>query len=100
MLYMCVTSFCSAINSFSGETCCYDKKGMLMDIREKHPGAGTHQRYHYRAQGHKIVPFFSYFESDLLPKLHCCQFSKTNCSDFWELRNATDCAGYNPPSPG
>ena len=70
-----------------------------MDIRAE-PGAGTHQRYHNRAQGGSVVPFFSYFESDLLPKLHCCQFSQTNCSDFWTLRNPTTCSGYKPPSPG
>lgn len=70
-----------------------------MDIREE-PGAGIHQRYHYKAQGDSVVPFFSYFESDLLPKLHCCQFSQSNCSDFWTLRSATTCAGYKPPSPG
>ena len=70
-----------------------------MDIRGE-PGAGTHLRYHYRAQGDSIVPFFSYYESDLLPRLHCCVYSYRNCSNFLTFRNATICAGYKPPSPG
>lgn len=83
----------------SGETCCYNAQGELLDIREN-SGAGTHQRYHYKAQGDRIVPYFSYFVSDLLPRLHCCQYSYKNCSDFIRYRNATTCQGYSPPSPG
>ncbi|KAL4218756.1 hypothetical protein ACF0H5_021343 [Mactra antiquata] len=82
----------------SGETCCYDEEGELMDIRFS-SGAGTHQRYHYKAQGEGITPYFSYFESDLLPKLHCCQYSDKYCTDFIKYRNATMCQNYNPPSP-
>lgn len=90
-------SFCRSDDS--GETCCYNAKGELLDIRES-PGSGTHQRYHYKAQGDSVVPFFSFFVSDLLPKLHCCQYSSKNCSDFVKHRNATSCQGYTPPSPG
>ncbi|XP_045194321.2 sushi domain-containing protein 2-like [Mercenaria mercenaria] len=83
----------------SGTTCCYNKQGNLMDVR-KYPGSGTHQRYHYRAQGYTAVPFFSYFESDLLPRLHCCQYSDKHCKkEFVKYRPATTCQDYKPPSP-
>ncbi|XP_052220669.1 protein mesh-like isoform X2 [Dreissena polymorpha] len=86
----------------SGETCCYNAKRDLMDIRD-HPGAGTHQRYNYQAQatlpGAKgPVPFFSFFEEDVLPRLHCCEYSDRNCSDFIKFRQATTCQDYSAPS--
>lgn len=88
----------------NGETCCYNSADQLMDIRE-YAGSGTHQRYHFRAQGDtglpsdSAVPFFSYFEADVLPRLHCCQFSEDRCKEFIQYRNATTCQQYSPPSP-
>ncbi|KAL3871735.1 hypothetical protein ACJMK2_039718 [Sinanodonta woodiana] len=88
--------------SGGGESCCYDTKGELLDLRADSTG-GFQQRYHYRAQGgtDDIVPYFSYFEEDFLPYLHCCQYSEDMdlCSKFLEFRPPSSCQGYQPPTP-
>ncbi|KAK3592810.1 hypothetical protein CHS0354_009257 [Potamilus streckersoni] len=88
--------------SGGGESCCYDTNGELLDIRANSTG-GFQQRFHYRAQGgtDDIVPYFSYFQEDFLPYLHCCQYSgdMDRCSKFLEFRPPSTCQGYQPPTP-
>ena len=97
--------FISSLLFFShtstGELCCYDKEGELLDIRDN-PSGGTHNRYHYQSQGDNIVPYFSFFTEDVLPYLHCCQYSKNSqmCQNFQKSRPPTTCESYNPPAPG
>lgn len=88
------------IHTTTGELCCYDSQGELLDIRDNLSG-GTHNRYHYQAQGDDIVPYFSYFTEDLLPYLHCCQYSSNEnlCQTFQKFRPPTTCQFYRPPSP-
>nr|XP_022317554.1 sushi domain-containing protein 2-like [Crassostrea virginica] len=85
----------------SGETCCYSSKGELMDAREAPHAGGTRSRYHIHAQGQDIVPFFSYFQNDLVPFVQCCQYSANNsmCQHFLKLRPPTTCQAYTPPTP-
>lgn len=88
------------IHTSTGELCCYDKEGELLDIRDN-PSGGTHNRYHYQSQGDNIVPYFSFFTEDVLPYLHCCQYSKNSqmCQNFQKSRPPTTCESYNPPAP-
>lgn len=88
------------VHTSSGESCCYGKKGELIDIRDD-PSGGTHNRYHYQAQGENVVPYFSFYTEDLLPYLHCCQYSSniTMCQNFQRFRPPTTCQSYNPPVP-
>ncbi|XP_050415090.1 protein mesh [Patella vulgata] len=86
----------------NSEVCCYDKDGELLDARESE-GGGTLTRYHYRSQGDQgdnIVPFFTYLKSDILPSLHCCQYStnQTLCKEFLHYRLPATCQGYEPPA--
>ncbi|KAK3087620.1 hypothetical protein FSP39_008510 [Pinctada imbricata] len=87
--------------SSSGETCCYDDNLELIDIRAAPSGGGRHTRYHYSAQGDSIVPFFTYFEKDLVPYEQCCQYSsnKVMCQSFLQFRPPTTCQDYEPPTP-
>lgn len=88
------------IHTSSGELCCYGTGGELLDIRDD-PNGGTHDRYHYQAQGDNIVPYFSFYVHDLFPYLHCCQYSASSqmCQNFQKYRPPTTCQSYNPPVP-
>lgn len=88
--------------STSGETCCYSSSGELLDAREVPHAGGTRSRYHIHAQGEELVPFFSYFQNDLVPFLQCCQYAFNNslCQRFLKLRPPTTCQAYTPPTPG
>lgn len=87
--------------STSGETCCYSSSGELLDAREVPHAGGTRSRYHIHAQGEELVPFFSYFQNDLVPFLQCCQYAFNNslCQRFLKLRPPTTCQAYTPPTP-
>ncbi|XP_056012711.1 sushi domain-containing protein 2-like [Ostrea edulis] len=87
--------------SVSGETCCYNSEGELLDAREAPHGGGTRSLFHINAQSGDIVPFFSYFQNHLVPFVQCCHFSCNNsmCQRFLELRPPTSCQAYTPPTP-
>ncbi|OWF43039.1 sushi domain-containing protein 2-like [Mizuhopecten yessoensis] len=85
--------------SSTGASCCYDESGDLIDIRDSN-GGGSSLRYTIRSQGHDAVPFFSFFEEELLSSLHCCQYSNAvdMCQLFKEKRPPVTCDQYDPPT--
>jgi len=96
LIYICSVFYYSS--SAGGETCCYDNDGNLIDIRDNENG-GTVSRYHFRLQEDQSVPFFSYFDGDVLPYFHCCRNSDM-CQSFIKLRPPATCDAYVPPTAG
>ncbi|XP_060077303.1 sushi domain-containing protein 2-like [Ylistrum balloti] len=84
--------------SSTGVSCCYDDSGDLIDIRDSN-GGGSSLRYTVRSQKDGAVPYFSFFEDDLLSSLHCCQYSDSTdmCQLFKKKRPPVTYEGYEPP---
>lgn len=83
----------------TGASCCYDDEGDIIDIRDSN-GGGTALRYSVLSQGDAVVPYFSFFEDDLLSSLHCCQYSDSSdmCQLFRQKRPPVTCELYDPPT--
>ncbi|XP_059177943.1 sushi domain-containing protein 2-like [Physella acuta] len=84
--------------------CCYDKKSSELLNAFAGNGGGTVQLYNYRQRrtvdDDSIVPYFTYMEMDLVPYLHCCDFSsnQTLCNQYLGYRQPVGCKGYAPPA--
>ncbi|XP_041370957.1 sushi domain-containing protein 2-like [Gigantopelta aegis] len=102
-IYRAQTKKCLMLNyqkkDFSSQVCCYDSDNELLDARSS-TGGGTVDRYHYKSQGENVTAFFTYYEQDVLPHLHCCTYSTERqlCVEFLKLRQPTTCEGYSPPA--
>ncbi|XP_046338970.2 sushi domain-containing protein 2-like isoform X2 [Haliotis rufescens] len=85
-------------SSEGSQVCCYSADGELLNAQGME-GGGTLGRYHYRSQSDDAVAFFSYFDQDVLPYTHCCQYSQTHCREFLTYhRPPVTCVGYSPPA--
>ncbi|XP_070554193.1 sushi domain-containing protein 2-like isoform X2 [Ptychodera flava] len=87
----------------SGQQCCYNNEGNLIDGPQEYSGGTSHRRHHdgiypYKSPG--TVPYLSHYLTDILPWEHCCYYSDELCEQYYVNRPSDDCKEYEPPAPG
>ncbi|XP_070554568.1 sushi domain-containing protein 2-like [Ptychodera flava] len=87
----------------SGQQCCYNNEGNLINGPQEYSGGTSHRRHHdgiypYKSPG--LVPYLSHYLTDILPWEHCCHYSNDFCHYYYDNRPSDDCRIYEPPRPG
>ncbi|XP_013384885.1 protein mesh [Lingula anatina] len=92
-------------NSGAGQQCCYDSRGLLMNVIDS-PGGGTLHKAHVNGcpeSRTKRSKYISHAIHDIAPYHLCCKrpSAKSNiCSEtYFKRRPSNDGWGYVPPRP-
>lgn len=92
----------------SGQTCCYDDQGELIQTADTIYGGRPSRAFIYGKHPFKIrmmIPSLSSWVHDVAPLFYCClwQPKKDNaesCQNYNSLRSSQDCSLYQPPVVG
>ncbi|XP_054161232.1 protein mesh-like [Oppia nitens] len=92
----------------SGQTCCYDDYGELVQTADTMFGGRPSRAFVYGKHPFKMavmVPTLSYWLYDIMPFFYCCKWSASGkgddnsdtCQMFNYWRTSQDCSSYQPP---
>ena len=92
----------------SGQTCCYDDYGELVQSADTMYGGRPSRAFIYGKHPFKMqtmVPTLSYWYYDVMPFFYCCKWSKREdnsetCQMFNYWRTSQDCSSYQGPGVG
>lgn len=92
----------------SGQTCCYDDQGELIQTADTIYGGRPSRAFIYGKHPFKIrmmIPSLSSWVHDVSPFFYCCLWQKKKdnaeaCQNFNEYRSSQDCSLYQPPVVG
>ena len=92
----------------SGQTCCYDDQGELIQTADTIYGGRPSRAFPYGKHPYKIrmmIPTLSTWAHDVAPYFYCClwQRDKDNseaCQGYNYFRTSQDCSLYQPPVVG
>uniref|UniRef100_A0A6G1S5F6 Extracellular domains-containing protein CG31004 n=1 Tax=Aceria tosichella TaxID=561515 RepID=A0A6G1S5F6_9ACAR len=92
----------------SGQTCCYDDQGELIQTADTIFGGRPSRAFPYGKHPFKIrmmIPTLSTWVHDVAPYFYCClwQHKKDNaesCQNYNAYRTSQDCSLYQPPVVG
>lgn len=92
----------------SGQTCCYDDQGELIQTADTIYGGRPSRAFPYGKHPFKIrmmIPTLSTWAHDVVPYFYCClwQTKKDNaesCQNYNYYRTSQDCSLYQPPVVG
>lgn len=92
----------------SGQTCCYDDYGELVQSADTMYGGRPSRAFVYGKHPFKMqtmVPTLSYWYYDVMPFFYCCKWAKREdnsetCQMYNYYRTSQDCSSYQAPGVG
>ncbi|CAJ0566008.1 unnamed protein product, partial [Mesorhabditis spiculigera] len=78
----------------SGQMCCYDVDGHLLQVNYQPTINGTSE------VRHNSFPGLSTLNNDYMPNFLCCKLADFRCHKFFERRPSSECRGYREASYG
>lgn len=92
----------------SGQTCCYDDQGELIQTADTIYGGRPSRAFPYGKHPFKIrmmIPTLSTWVHDVAPYFYCCLWQKKKdnaeaCQNYNMYRTSQDCSLYQPPVVG
>ncbi|KAH7644783.1 protein mesh [Dermatophagoides farinae] len=90
----------------SGQTCCYDETGELLQTADTMYGGRPSRAYVYGKHPFKsqmMIPVLSEYFHDVVPFFFCCKWqaeedNAQTCQMYNYWRTSQDCSSYQPPS--